>query len=192
MQEILDTNVLGVIRVTQEVAKHMVKQRKGTIFMIGSVTSQISTPWAGVYAASKAALLSITDVLRLELHPFNISTTYIGAGAIQSNFADNTLASTDMSQYQSDASVYRSKAGMLISRAKMSQDPSHSTTAAKAAEPIVGAVSNVMFKEKKAPRLVMTGGRARVLWCMGVLQKLFGFGVNSMLIQQFELMPDQF
>lgn len=177
---------------TQVVAKHMVKQRKGTIVMIGSVTSQISTPWAGVYAASKSALLSISDVLRLELHPFNIGVTYIAAGAIQSNFADNILASTDMSQYQSESSVYRSKAGMLISRAKMSQDPSHSMTAAKAAEPIVGSVSNVMFKEKKASRLVMTGGRAKVLWCTGVLQKLFGFGVNSMLIKKFELTPGHF
>lgn len=61
----------------------MMRQRGGLIVMIGSVTSFFATPFAGAYSASKAALLALTDSLRLELQPFGVRVSYVTAGAIK-------------------------------------------------------------------------------------------------------------
>jgi short-subunit dehydrogenase len=61
----------------------MMRARAGLIVMIGSVTSVLATPFGGAYAASKAALLGISDSLRLELAPFGVHVTHVTAGAIK-------------------------------------------------------------------------------------------------------------
>ena len=45
---------------------------KGRIMNVGSVVSDVATPWAGVYASSKSALAALTDVLVMELKPFGV------------------------------------------------------------------------------------------------------------------------
>ncbi len=50
---------------------------KGTIVNIGSYVDALPVPWQGVYNASKAALRSLTDNLRLELRPFNVNVVYV-------------------------------------------------------------------------------------------------------------------
>jgi len=67
----------------QEIAPHMMRRRGGLIVMIGSVTSVMASPFAGAYSASKAALLGLTDSLRLELQPFGVQVSYVTAGSIK-------------------------------------------------------------------------------------------------------------
>ena len=81
--KVMETNLYGVIRVTQAVVPIMVNHGSGLIINIGSVVSQLSTPWSAAYSASKAALLAVTDALRLEVKPFGIGVTYVIAGAIE-------------------------------------------------------------------------------------------------------------
>jgi short-subunit dehydrogenase len=61
----------------------MMRQRSGLVVMIGSVVSVMSTPFAGAYSASKAALLALSDSLRLELAPFGVQLSYVTAGSIK-------------------------------------------------------------------------------------------------------------
>lgn len=56
----------GLIRVTQAVAPHMIRQGSGTIINIGSTVGLTATPWAAGYSASKAAVHSWSDALRVE------------------------------------------------------------------------------------------------------------------------------
>lgn len=67
----------------QAVAPHMARQRAGLIVMVGSVTSFMATPFAGIYSASKAALLALADSLRLELQPFGVGVCHVTAGSIK-------------------------------------------------------------------------------------------------------------
>ena len=63
----------------------MAKAGKGTVVNIGSVVGMVSTPLAGIYSSSKAAVHSLTDALRVELRPFNIRAMIVAPGAITSN-----------------------------------------------------------------------------------------------------------
>lgn len=69
----------------------MIRQKSGLIVNVGSVTGYLATPWGGLYAASKAAVHSISDALRMELAPFNVKVSVVAPGAIKSNIGDNNL-----------------------------------------------------------------------------------------------------
>lgn len=83
VSKVIEANLFGVIRVTQAAVPIMAKQGYGLILNIGSVVSQLSTPWSAAYSASKAGLLAVTDALRLEVKPFGIGVSYVIAGAIE-------------------------------------------------------------------------------------------------------------
>lgn len=83
VRQVLETNLIGVIRVNQVVVPAMAARGRGLIVNVGSVTCQMTTPWSAAYSGSKAALLAVTDALRLEVKPFGIGVTYVVAGAMK-------------------------------------------------------------------------------------------------------------
>ncbi len=59
---------------------------------IGSIVGLFTTPFAGAYCASKAALHALSDALRMELAPFGIRVITVQPGGVQSAFGDNAEA----------------------------------------------------------------------------------------------------
>ncbi|KAF9958724.1 hypothetical protein BGZ65_001223 [Modicella reniformis] len=90
-RKLLDTNITSVVLMSKMVAPHMIRQGSGLIVNVGSVTAYLSTPWGGLYSASKAAVHSISDALRIELAPFGVHVSVVAPGAIKSNIGDNNL-----------------------------------------------------------------------------------------------------
>jgi NAD(P)-dependent dehydrogenase (short-subunit alcohol dehydrogenase family) len=86
MRRQFETNVCGVLRVTQAVLPSMRSRRSGRILMISSVAGLVSPPTYGAYSSSKHALEGLSNSLRLELHPFNIEVVLIEPGYIVTNF----------------------------------------------------------------------------------------------------------
>ena len=84
-----ETNVFGLLAITQAVLPAMRKAGKGRIVNIGSSGGEFTTPSGGVYQATKYALTSMNDALRAELKPFGIDVTMIQPGAIASQFGQN-------------------------------------------------------------------------------------------------------
>ncbi len=84
-----ETNVFGVLAITQAVIPSMRKVGKGRIVQLGSSGGEFTTPGGGVYQATKYALCSMSDALRMELKPFGIDVTMVQPGAISSKFAEN-------------------------------------------------------------------------------------------------------
>jgi NAD(P)-dependent dehydrogenase (short-subunit alcohol dehydrogenase family) len=77
----LEVNVVGPVSVTQAFLP-MIRQASGRIVNIGSASGSVTTPFVGPYAASKAALESITDTMRLELAPWNIGVSLIAPARV--------------------------------------------------------------------------------------------------------------
>lgn len=66
-----DVNVFGLLEVTQAFAPQIIAA-KGQIINIGSLAGVIPVPYQGLYNASKAAIHSLSDTLRVEMAPFGV------------------------------------------------------------------------------------------------------------------------
>jgi 3-oxoacyl-[acyl-carrier protein] reductase len=76
-----DTNVLGLLLVTQAAVKHLGKG--GSIINIGSLVSRITPPGSSVYSATKGAVDVITGVLSLELGAKGIRVNALNPGLVE-------------------------------------------------------------------------------------------------------------
>jgi NAD(P)-dependent dehydrogenase (short-subunit alcohol dehydrogenase family) len=81
-----ETNLFGVLRVTQAVLPQMRKRKKGRILMMSSVAGLVAPPTYGAYSSSKFALEGLSNALRLELYPFGIEVVLIEPGYIVTSF----------------------------------------------------------------------------------------------------------
>ncbi|HTV77503.1 MAG TPA: glucose 1-dehydrogenase [Steroidobacteraceae bacterium] len=81
-----DTNVLGLLQVTQEVARH-IGPAGGSVINISSVVSRLNLPGSSVYAGTKAAVDLITRVLAKELGPRKIRVNAVNPGMIETEGA---------------------------------------------------------------------------------------------------------
>jgi len=77
-----NTNVLGLLQVTQETVKH-IGPAGGSIINISSVVTHLNLPGSTVYAGTKAAVDTITRVLAKELGPRKIRVNAINPGVIE-------------------------------------------------------------------------------------------------------------
>jgi len=85
----LNTNVVGPVAMARALVPGMVAQGGGVIVNVGSVSGILSTPFAGAYCASKAALHALSDAMRVELAPLNVKVITLQPGGIVSRFGDN-------------------------------------------------------------------------------------------------------
>lgn len=76
-----EINIKGPFFLSQAVARIMIKQKSGKIINIASDSGLHAWPNESTYASSKAALISLTRVLALELGPYNINCNAICPGA---------------------------------------------------------------------------------------------------------------
>lgn len=91
MAVIFNTNVLGIMALTQAAVSHMKGQGHGQIINISSIVGQRPLPLSGAYCASKAALNFLSRSLRMELRPFNITVTTIYPGLTRTEFGQSKL-----------------------------------------------------------------------------------------------------
>ena len=74
---ILETNLTGTLRAAQVFGRHMVDRRYGRIINIASLSSFVALFEVAAYAASKAAVASLTKSLAIEWAPFNVCVNAI-------------------------------------------------------------------------------------------------------------------
>ena len=83
-----ETNVFGVIRLTQLVLPGMRRARRGRIVLLSSMGGKLVFPGGGVYHATKHAIEALGDALRFELRAFNIQVVIVEPGLIRTSFAE--------------------------------------------------------------------------------------------------------
>jgi NADP-dependent 3-hydroxy acid dehydrogenase YdfG len=85
----IDVNVKGVLYGIAAALPHMTRQKSGHIINVSSVAGHKVRPGSAVYAATKAAVRVISEGLRQEVKPYNIRTTVISPGAVESELPDS-------------------------------------------------------------------------------------------------------
>ncbi len=78
----IDVNIKGVLYGIAAALPYMQKQKSGHIINVSSVAGHKVRPAGAVYAATKHAVLALSEGLRQEVKPYNIRTTVISPGAI--------------------------------------------------------------------------------------------------------------
>ena len=82
-QQVMDINVMGVVKTFQPFLSAMREAGSGTLVGVASVAGFRGLPGAGAYSASKAALISYLESLRVELHGSGVSVVTLCPGYIE-------------------------------------------------------------------------------------------------------------
>lgn len=86
MQRSLDTNLLGMIRVTQKFIPYFKQKKSGMIMTTTSLAGEMGLVLDGIYAADKWAVTGISEMLYHELAPFGIQVKTIVPGVVKTGF----------------------------------------------------------------------------------------------------------
>ena len=93
-REQLDVNVLGPVAVTKAVLP-FIREARGRIVFIGSISGKLATMLMGPYGASKFAIEAIGESLRSELRPWGIDVSVVEPGAIKTAIWDKGRREAD-------------------------------------------------------------------------------------------------
>jgi NADP-dependent 3-hydroxy acid dehydrogenase YdfG len=91
----IDVNIKGVLYGIAAALPYMQKQKSGHFINVSSVAGHKVRPGSAVYAATKHAVLALSEGLRQEVKPYNIRTTVISPGAIATELP-NSITETDI------------------------------------------------------------------------------------------------
>lgn len=83
----IDTNIKALLSITRFVVPGMVARGKGHIINIGSVAGDAAYPNGAVYCATKAAVKTLSDGLRMDLAHTPLRVTNIKPGLVETNFS---------------------------------------------------------------------------------------------------------
>jgi 3-hydroxy acid dehydrogenase/malonic semialdehyde reductase len=86
-EEMIDTNVKGLLYVTRSVVPGMVTRGHGHVINLGSTAAYITYANGAVYCASKAAEKSISEGLKIDLMGTAVRVTSVDAGMVETNFS---------------------------------------------------------------------------------------------------------
>ncbi|HAS41576.1 MAG TPA: NAD(P)-dependent oxidoreductase [Microscillaceae bacterium] len=88
-EKMIDFNLKGLLYVSKTLVTHMIAAGKGHIVNVSSIAGKQAYAKGMVYCATKAAVESISESMRLELVPHGIKVTNISPGAVETQFSVN-------------------------------------------------------------------------------------------------------
>ncbi|CAE6829775.1 putative oxidoreductase [Paraburkholderia nemoris] len=94
----IDVNIKGVLYGIAAALPHMKQQKSGQIINVASVAARIVRPGSAVYAATKSAVLMISEGLRQEVKPYGLRTTILSPGAVATELP-NSITEPDIAGF---------------------------------------------------------------------------------------------
>lgn len=104
---LLETNLLGVIRVTKAFIPHFRKKRSGLFITTTSIGGLVSFPFSSMYHASKHTIEGWTASMACELLPFGIGIKTIAPGGINTECFNRSIV-VEMPEYKKEFDAYLS------------------------------------------------------------------------------------
>jgi NAD(P)-dependent dehydrogenase (short-subunit alcohol dehydrogenase family) len=156
IQSQYETNLFGLIRVTQAVLPTMRKQRSGRIINISSGAGIFGFPGLSAYVGTKFAVEGLSESIAYELEPFGIKVILIEPGFIRTNFAHAMIVGK---RAQDPASPYTGMMQKIMASAN--ELTKNASPAELVANIILDAASN------PNPRLRYLAGKDVEAWAAG-------------------------
>lgn len=151
-----ETNLFGVIKVTQSVLPTMRRQRSGRILNLSSGAGIFGYPGGSAYVSTKFAIEGLSESIAYELEPFGIKVILIEPGFIQTNFAN---AMTIARKAQDQSSPY------IQMMQKVVASTNELTKSASPAELVANAILDAATNPN--PRLRYLVGNDVETWAAG-------------------------
>jgi short-subunit dehydrogenase len=86
-ETMVDTNIKGVMYTTKAIAPFMIEKKSGHIINIGSIAGWESYERGNGYCATKAAVIALSESMRVDFLKHNIRVTCINPGAVETEFS---------------------------------------------------------------------------------------------------------
>ncbi len=131
-----ETNVFGLIRVTQAVLPTMRERKSGIIVNISSIGGKMAIPLQSPYHGTKFAVEGLSESIAYDLEPFGIKVVLIEPGAIKTNFESGMVVAQ---KTQNTNSPYYNTMQKLQS--SINSHFKNGTPPAKVAEVILNAIT---------------------------------------------------
>jgi len=112
---IFDTNVLATVSTFESFVPHMQQAGSGSLVGIASVAGVRGLPGAGAYSASKSAVVTYCESLRLELKPFGVHVVTIAPGYVKTEM---TAQNPYSMPFLMDADAFADRAARAITQRK--------------------------------------------------------------------------
>lgn len=86
--EMIDTNIKGLLYVTREIVPQMVERKEGHVINLGSIAGHEAYPKGSVYCSTKHAVDAITKSLRQDVIESNVKVSTVDPGMVETNFSN--------------------------------------------------------------------------------------------------------
>lgn len=117
MQRSLNTNLLGMVRVTQKFISYFKAKKSGMILTTTSLAGEMGLVLDGIYAADKWAVTGLCEMLYHELYPFGIQVKTIVPGVVRTGFK---MELSEMPGYEE---LIRKQTELLMPNAESMETP---------------------------------------------------------------------
>lgn len=114
LQRAFDTNVFGLLRMSQLVLPAMRGAGRGRIVNVSSLAGRVSAQGGGVYHMTKFAVEALADALRPEVKPFGIDVVNVLPGPFVSSYRDKVVASIPDTGPESPYATYKRSVSRYI------------------------------------------------------------------------------
>ncbi len=91
VRHMFELNFFAALELAQLASAPMRAALSGFIVNVSSIAGKVTLPWVTLYSASKYAVCSLTDGLRMELRPFGIHAMTVCPGYVKTEFQANVL-----------------------------------------------------------------------------------------------------
>lgn len=156
VREVLETNVVGQVAVTQAVLP-LLRTARGRIVLVSSLSGAVALPCLGAYAASKHAVEAIGDAWRRELRPHGVRVAIVEPGNIATPIWDKGLDPAQLEALGPDADrLYGDTLAFALDQGR------HAAEVAIPPERVARAIAHALGASRPRQRYLV-GNDARVV-----------------------------